>query len=58
MKILVALLSILFIIELKFSPRIDTIKNQDYTSIIIWYSIKSKYGLVVREYFTLFNIKH
>ena len=48
---------IIILVEVKFSPRIDTIKNQHYTSIIVWYSIKSKYGLVVREYFNLFNIK-
>lgn len=57
MELLVILLiSILFIIELKFSPRIDIINNQTYKTVIIWYSIKSKYGLVAREFFTLFNI--
>ncbi len=51
------IIAIFATLEIKFSPRIGTIKNQHYTSIIVWYSIKSKYGLVVREYFNLFNIK-
>ena len=57
MKLIGLIMFLLLVIELKFKPRIDNIQHESHTDIILWYTIKSKFGGVrIREYLHLFKI--
>lgn len=55
--ILLIIIFIGIILEIKFSPRLDIISNEKSQQLILWYSIKSKYGknFVLRECIVLFK---
>ena len=56
MEIIGVLIVLGVVIELKFSPRIDLIKEEEYTDVVLWYNIKSKFGEVnIREYLWLYR---
>ena len=49
-------LLIILIIEIKYKPRLETIKNEYLTSFIVFYSVRKKDGSIRREFFELFKI--
>jgi hypothetical protein len=51
-------LLIILIIEIKYKPRLDVIKNEYLTIFIVFYSVKTKEGFIRREFFELFNLKN
>jgi hypothetical protein len=51
-------LVIILIIEIKYKPRLDVIKNEYLTSFIVFYSVRTKEGFIRREFFELFNLKN
>jgi len=47
---------ILIIIEVKFKPRLDKVDTDFYTSFIVFYSTRTNYGSIRREFFEIFKI--
>ena len=47
---------ILIIIEVKYKPRLETVHTDFYTSFIVFYSTRTNYGSISREFFELFKI--
>lgn len=55
MFILLIIICLLFILEVKFKPRIDIVDTYKYKQVLLYYSIKGKYGIISREYLKLFK---
>lgn len=53
---IVVVLLIITIIIFKFNPKIDKVEDDYVISYIVHYSIKGKFGEVIRDYFILFKI--
>ena len=49
-------LLIILIIEIKYKPRLETVHTDFYTSFIVFYSTRTNYGSISREFFELFKI--
>ena len=49
-------LLIILIIEIKYKPRLETVHTDFYISFIVFYSTRTNYGSIRREFFELFKI--
>lgn len=58
MQYILIFLVTFIIIEIKYKPRFDFIKDNYFNYLIVFYSSKTKFGSIKREFFKLLKIKN